>query len=203
MASLEAYRTTWLVTMQVNPGEGIKILRSKAPGVYTWLYRNDKAWLLAHVPLRNKQKMQPGRVNWEKRDLQLAEEVKLAAFLLKNLPERPIRVTISAIGREVGQLALIQKHLDKLPLTANTLHEYVEAHEEFAVRRVQWATENYRREHIYPQRWQLVKHAGVERLAGKPQVKEAIDAAWRSLNSSMSHNIDFFLSNEPSRVGKQ
>ncbi len=202
-ALLEVYRATWLATTQVNPGEGIKILRSRAPGVYTWLYRNDKAWLQAHAPLSRKPKLQHNRVDWEKRDLQLAEEVKDAALLLKNLPERPIRVTISEIGREVGQLALIQKHLDKLPLTANTLLEYVEAHEEFAVRRVQWAAENYRREHIYPHRWQLVKHAGVERLAGKPQVKEAIDAAWRSLNSSMSHNIDFFLSNELSQVSKQ
>ncbi len=201
-ASLEAYRATWLATTQANPGEGIKMLRSKAPGVYTWLYRNDKVWLQAHAPSSKKPKLQPSRVDWEKRDLQLAEEVKLAALLLKNLPGRPIRVTTSAIGREVSQLALIQKHLDKLPLTANTLLEYVEAQEEYAVRRVHWAAEKYRREHIYPHRWQLVKHAGVERLARKPQVEEAIDAALRSLNSSMSHNSDFTPSTSKSDINE-
>jgi len=190
-ASLEAYRATWLATTQANPGEGIKILRSKAPGVYTWLYRNDKEWLQAHLPSRNKPKARPSRVDWEERDLQLAEEVKVAALLLKNLPGPPIRITISAIGREVGQLALIQKHLDKLPLTANNLLEHLEAREDFAVRRVHWAAENYRRKDIYPRRWQLLKHAGVERVAEIPQVKEAIDAAWRALNSSMNHNNDF------------
>jgi Tn7-like transposition protein D/TniQ protein len=183
--SLEEYRTTWLATMQTNPGEGIRILRSKAPRVYTWLYRHDKAWLKAHAPSSKKSKLQADRVDWEKRDFQLAEEVKVAAHFLKNLPERPILVTISAIGREIGQLALLQQHLDKLPRVAKALEEHVESRETFAVRRIQWTLMDCSLNNIYLERWQLIRKAGVARLAEQPQVKDAIDEAWQALQPGM------------------
>ncbi len=152
------------------------MLRSKVSGVYTWLYRNDKTWLQAHRPASKKPKLRPSRLNWEKRDLQLAAEASSAALHIKNLPGPPVRLTISTLGREIGKLALIQQHLDKLPRTAKTLRELVETREAFAVRRLWWVTEDYRQRHIYPQRWQLVRKAGVAGLADQPRVKEAIDA---------------------------
>ena len=173
----EARRTAWLATMQAYPGAGIKELRDKEPKVYKWLYKNDNAWLKEHRPPRTSQ-IQPQlrRVDWEKRDLQLAAEVSSAALHIKNLPGRPVRLTISTLGREIGKLALIQQHLHKLPRTADTLRELVETREAFAVRRLWWATEDYQQRHIYPQKWQLVRRAGVTRLADRPRVKEAIDA---------------------------
>lgn len=188
-ASLEAYRETWLAMIQANPTEGIKILRSKQPGVYTWLYRNDKAWLQAHRPSNKGPKLQPGRVDWEKRDLQLTEEVKIAALFLKNLPGRPVQITTSAIGRETGQLALLQQHLDKLPKTAEALKESVESRERFAVRRVWWVTTVLSRQHIYPERWLLIRKAGVARFIDRPEVQDTIDAALKTLHPNM--NIDF------------
>lgn len=181
--------------MQANPTDGIKILRSKQPGVYTWLYRNDKAWLQAHRPSNKRPKLQSGRVDWEKRDLQLAEEVKIAALLLKNLPGRPVQITTSAIGRETGQLALLQQHLDKLPRTAQALKESVESRERFAVRRVWWVTTILSREHIYPERWLLIRKAGVARLIDQPEVKGTIDAALQILRLKVSVDIDEIVSN--------
>jgi len=180
-ASLKAYRTTWLTMMQANLGEGITILRSKAPGVYTWLYRNDKAWLQAHRPPSKKPKLRPSRVDWEKRDLQLVEEVKAAALRLRSLSGRPVALTTSAIGREIGQLALLQQHLDKLPRTAEALEEYIESQEAYAVRRVWWAVEDYIQKNIFPDRWQLIRKAGVVRLIKSSQVKDAINGALQAL----------------------
>jgi hypothetical protein len=180
-ASLEAYRATWLTTMKANLGDGITIVRSKAPGVYTWLYRNDKAWLQAHRPPNKKLKLRPSRVDWEKRDLQLAEEVKTAALRLRILSGRPVALTTSAIGREIGQLALLQQHLDKLPSTAQALEEHIESREAYAVRRVWWAALDFAQKHIYPDRWQLIKKAGVARLIRSSQVKDAINGALQAL----------------------
>jgi hypothetical protein len=109
--------------------------------------------------------------------MRLAEEVKSAAFLLKNLPERPIHVTISAIGREIGQLALLQQHLDKLPRTAGTLKECVETREAFAVRRVMWIAQVCHRNYLHLTRWELERKSGVERVTMHPLVKEAIETA--------------------------
>ncbi len=149
-ATLESYRATWLAAIQAHPEAGVKILRSIEPGAYTWLYKHDKMWLQAHTTLCKKSTSQSHRVDWEKRDLQLAEEVKVAALFLKNLPGRPVHITISALGRETGQLALLQQHLDKLPRTAELLKEFVETREAFAVRRIWWATAVLSQEHFYP-----------------------------------------------------
>ncbi len=134
--ALETYRMIWLVTIQEHFEEGVKILRRVEPGVYSWLYKNDKLWLHMHTPLSKKLKSPPHRVDWQKRDSQLVEEVKEAVLLLKNIFERPVHITVSAIGREIGQLALLQQHLDKLPRTAEALRECIETREAFAVRRV-------------------------------------------------------------------
>jgi len=176
-ATLEAYQVTWLSAMQEDPSAEMKELRNKIPGVYIWLYRNDGIWLSEHTPQGQKKgKQQSCCLDWEKRDMQLAEEVKGAVLRLKNLPGRPVHVTVSAIGREIGRLALLQQHLDRLPRTAKALDELIETRESFAVRRVRWVAEQYRQDHMHPTRWELVKKAGIERVAMLPAVKEAVEA---------------------------
>lgn len=188
-ASLETYRATWLATIQEHPGAGVKMLRSVEPGSFIWLYRNDKMWLLEHTPLSKKPKTQSHRIDWEKRDLQLAQDVEVAALLIKKLPGRPVHITISMIGRETGRLALLQQHLDKLPRTAKVLKEFVETRESFAIRRIWWTVTVLSQEHIYPERWLLIRKAGVRRLIDHPEVKDAIDAALQILQPKVSINI--------------
>jgi Tn7-like transposition protein D/TniQ len=183
-AALETYRAIWLATIQEHPKAGVKILRSRVPGAYSWLYKNDKMWLQMHTPLCKKPKPQPHRIDWGKRDLRLAEEVREAGLLLKNLSEHPVHITVSAIGREIGQLALLQQHLDKLPRTAGALREFVETREAFAVRRVMWIAQVCHRDHMLLTRWELVRKAGVERVVLLPFVKEAIETALNLLNQS-------------------
>lgn len=183
-ATLEMKRTLWLTIMQAYPEAGVKMLRSKEPGLYTWLYRNDKMWLQAHTPLRKKSEQKFRRVDWEKRDQQLAEEAKAVMFRLKYLPGRPVRITVSAIGREIGQLALLQQHLDKLPRTADILRDLIETREAFAIRKVWWAMRTFSQKHICPERWLLIRKAGIARLAMHPLVKNAIDTALQSLQQN-------------------
>jgi hypothetical protein len=179
---LEMNRLAWLSLREENPEAGGKLLRSLLPRVYMWLYRNDGEWLKAYMPPR-KQTVSPSRVDWENRDTQWAIAAKLSAERLKNAPERPVQITVAAIARDIGQLANIQKHLDKLPLTAQVLAEVVETREQFAVRRVEYAAECFRQENVYPKEWQLVRRAGLRPdMEAVQQVKEAIAAALESLD---------------------
>jgi hypothetical protein len=179
---LEMNRVAWLSLREENPEAGGKLLRSLLPRVYMWLYRNDREWLKAYMPPR-KQTVSPSRVDWESRDTHWAIAAKLSAARLKNAPERPVQITVAAIARDIGQLANIQKHLDKLPLTAQVLAEVVETREEFAVRRVEYAAECFRQENVYPKEWQLVRRAGLRPdMEAVQQVKEAIAAALDSLD---------------------
>ncbi len=167
----------WLATVQENPGGGISAVREKIPGVYVWLYRNDRIWLKTHMPLCKKEKSRRTRVDWDSRDIELAEKVKLAASEIKSEPGRPVQLTITAIGREIGQLALIQQHLNKLPLTSHALTSIVETREDFAIRKIWWAVEQYRLKSRIPIRWELVKIAGVERIALQTTIQAAIQEA--------------------------
>ncbi len=179
---LEMNRIAWLSIREENPEAGGKLLRSLLPRVYMWLYRNDREWLKMYMPPR-RQTVSPSRIDWESRDTQWAIAAKLSAERLKNAPERPVQITVAAIARDIGQLANIQKHLDKLPLTAQVLAEVVETREEFAVRRVEYAAECFRQENVYPKEWQLVRRAGLRPdMEAVQQVKEAIAAALESLD---------------------
>ncbi len=101
---------------------------------------------------------------------------------LKDPAGKPVQITVSAIAREIGQLANVQKHLHRLPLTAQVLAEVVENREEFAVRQVWWAAECFRQEHISPQEWQLIRRANLRPdLVALPQIKEAIKSALETL----------------------
>ena len=179
---LEMNRVDWLSLREENPEAGGKLLRNLSPRVYMWLYRNDREWLKAYMPPR-KQTVSPSRVDWESRDTQWAIATKLSAERLKNALARPVQITVTAIARDMGQLANIQKHLDKLPLTAQVLAELVETREQFAVRRVEYAAEHFLDENVCPQRWQLVRRAGLRPdIEATQQVKEAIAAALESLD---------------------
>ena len=180
--TLETYRTSWLTAHHANSGTSVTKLRSIAPRIYTWLYRHDRIWLKEHTPVRSKKnKTGYQRVDWAERDARLAEEVISAAARLKNLPGRPSRFTLSSIGRETGQVALLQQHLDKLPYTAQALSELVETREAFAIRRIWWTATVFSQMHIYPERWLLVKKAGVARFIERPNIKIAVDAALQAL----------------------
>ncbi|MBD1847743.1 TniQ family protein [Cyanobacteria bacterium FACHB-63] len=179
---LEQYRQEWLTAKQRYPESGRTALRKKFQRVYVWLHRHDREWLETHLPPLMTKTPPPVRVDWERRDAELADAARQAASHLHSKSGKPIRITIAAIGRELGQLALIQRHLDKLPITAQVLASLVETRETFALRRVQRAVECYKREKTCPKRWQLVRRAGLRpEIEEMPVVQKALDKAVESL----------------------
>jgi hypothetical protein len=120
--------------------------------------------------------LSPPRVNWGNRDALLSEAVKDIATRLYENSERPRQVTISAIAREMGKLALIQKHLDKLPYTSKALASFTETREAYAKRRIAWVVKQYQQEGILPPKWKLIREAGIRGdLASMPDIQEMID----------------------------
>jgi hypothetical protein len=181
--ALAANRETWFATIQANPGFGVKALREQVPAVYAWLYRNDREWLGEHSPHQKEPCSAPPRVNWGARDEQLAEAVKASAMRIRNAPGRPQRITVTSIGKDVSRLALLQKKLDKLPLTAESLTKVVESREVFAIRRIWWVAKCYQQEGVFPEKWQLVRRSGVGRVVDSIEVTKAIQEALGFLNS--------------------
>ena len=112
----------------------------------------------------------------------LQAQCNLYITRLKEKPGKPKQITLSAIGRDIGQLALLQQHLDRLPLSARLLAKTVETREEYAIRRIWWVVEQCLQEDAVPSRWILMKRAGVERIATYSAVYNAIETGLRILS---------------------
>ncbi|MBD2498894.1 TnsD family Tn7-like transposition protein [Nostoc sp. FACHB-280] len=178
----EDYRQQWLNVMVTNPGAGRTQLRSKIPAAYGHLYKYDREWLKEHLPPLQTNNGTPA-VDWNSRDLETVAAVKVVVQQLKQDGERPIWITKTAIANFLDHpaSAWVKRHLQKLPLTKKLLVELAETREEFAVRRVLWAANMFRQEDVCPQRWQLVRRAGLNAKTRElPLVKDAIHSALES-----------------------
>ena len=186
--ALERYRAEWLAARKDNPTLGRTALKNLFQRVCTWLQRNDRDWLKAHMPSPQQRLIQPHRVNWEIRDIELAEAAQQIALYLQKQPGKPQQITVASIARALGELALIQQHLNKLPKTAALLREVVENREAFALRRLHWITEYYLGEGICPSRWQLVRRAGLRPdLETLPSVQSAINTSMDTLQQNLNN----------------
>ncbi len=164
------YRDRWINNLQSNSGLGRKMLRFRAYAEYTWLYRHDRKWLLANQPA-----IQPRvnniiqRVNWEKRDSELAEKVKSTAISLLFKTDCLVRLTYSSIGKEVGELMLIQKHIVKLPKTKEMLNLLVETEEQFRCRRVRHSIRKLGQSGKQITRWRVIRESRL-----RPDISEKV-----------------------------
>ena len=85
-------------------------LRQRLPRTYTWLYRNDRAWMDAHSPAPRRAARPKQKVDWRRLDADLAAAVPAVAKTLKeDVTEKPRRVTVTSLARALGQLHNVQK----------------------------------------------------------------------------------------------
>ena len=190
LSELSKYRALWLEIAEHFPGKTKTELRRMAKAEYAWLYRHDRNWLNEHSPIPiRRMKYTDRRVNWVKRDEELAERVVIAAEEIRQLPGKPVRLTISSIGKRAGELALLQKHLAKLPKTKAVLEEMVEAAEDFQVRRVKYAADELHKRGELLRTWKIVRVAGL-RPGYSKRVAEAIQKEIETNLSFGRHKID-------------
>jgi hypothetical protein len=177
-------RDTWLKACKTYGHLGRKAVRQQVAREYTWLYRHDRHWLKQNLPLR-KRPEPTQRVDWEARDEKIAQLIPGAAQQLRTQPRSPRRITIAAIGRAIGYLAMIQQHLDLLPLTAAALAEFEESRAAFAIRRIQWASLLWQNQDRIPERWELTRLSGVGRLLASADIQKALDLALDELKQAL------------------
>lgn len=131
---LLTYRKQLLKGMQQYPSYSRTQIRKCFPKEYIYLYRHDKEWLFEQLPIIQEKKNNQAIVDWAPRDREYCSKVEK---LYKELIEldKPVRITISIIGKRLGILSNLEKHLDKLPRTKKLLSEIVESTQQFQIRR--------------------------------------------------------------------
>jgi Tn7-like transposition protein D/TniQ len=151
-------REAWLNLQQQHPEASKTTLRKLAPATYTCLYRKDREWLDMNSPSLQKPISSVAKVDWDERDKQILEKAKNSVQLLLD-ENKPARITISRVGKTIGLLALIEKHIDQMPLTKAYLDSVTETVEDFQIRRIKWAIKQLDDNGEDILRWKVVRVA--------------------------------------------
>lgn len=131
---LQIYRKQLIKGIRQYPSYSRTQIRKCFPKEYMYLYRHDKKWLFEQLPIIQEKKNNKAIVDWASRDREYCNKVE---ELYKELIEldKPVRITISNIGKRLGILSNLEKHLDKLPQTKKLLSETTESTQQFQIRR--------------------------------------------------------------------
>lgn len=171
---LESNRKTWLQLQQDNPYLSKTELRKQNPAIFAFLYRNDREWLNDNSPTLRQIISENKRVNWEKRDQEILSNVKKVTRELKARNGKLKRITVKCIGDAIGERALLEQHLDKMPKTKAFINEVKESDQEFRLRRAQHAINEMKEAGEVIKAWKVLRRAGIKKQFFN-EIKEAID----------------------------
>lgn len=152
----------WLFLQEKHPSLFTVDLRRLRPDLYAFLYRNDKDWLKGNSPTGSKKvHINNNRVDWEKRDIEMVEIVKKMVEGWDREADKLTRMTVSAIGKKMNQLSLLQKKKEMLPKTTAYIKGVVEDTEAFQFRRVKWVSDRMKENGEEVLGWKLHRKAGL------------------------------------------
>lgn len=157
----EADRERWLSLQNQYPCKNVKQLRQEDNALYMRLFRNDTEWMKENNP-KSEIGTSRVRVDWNKRDDEVLGKVTNVIENLLNPEEKPIRITVSKVGFLIGERALLEKKLDKMPKTKTYLQGKVETLEQFQERRILYTIKCFKEnsEELVP--WKIIRKSGIK-----------------------------------------
>lgn len=158
---LEKRKSYWKELQLLYPEKTKTELRMIAPDVYTYLYRRDSNWLRQNSPQSVRKSTSYQRVDWEKRDMEIRKEVEEAIVEWDINTEKLTRITVSAIGKRINKLWLLQKRSHKLPKTMELIYKVSEDTISFQKRRVEFVIKKLQRDGKPVTSWRIYREAGL------------------------------------------
>jgi hypothetical protein len=153
---------------------------------YTWLYRHDKILLQKILPpnLNRKNIYISRKVDWNDRDNKICEVVSKDIVKLLNI-DKIVRITLSRIGTDTGNLSILEQHLDKLPKTEEVIEKFKETIEDFQIRRVKKVVMDLQKSQEALSEWKIYRKAGIRKNCSK-KVKDEITTMINSCSKNCS-----------------
>ena len=99
-------------------------------------------------------------INWTKRDNETLQIIQRYIRKSHESNEKPIRITVSFIGKKFGILDWIKSNPEKMPITVAFLKKHIESIEDFQIRRIYWSSKK-----IYSE-GRILKERELKRTAG-------------------------------------
>ncbi|MEH7355405.1 TnsD family transposase [Neobacillus drentensis] len=150
----------WLDLIRMYPEKSVTQLRKIESALYAWHYRNNIEWLKGHSPKQGTKPVTSRRVDWTERDNEILLQVRQIINKLYAI-DKPIYVNKTRIGKEINQLSLIEKHLEKLPMTKKYIEEHIETRQQFQIRRIKWACGHLVVQGEEITEWKVIRLAGI------------------------------------------
>lgn len=170
-------RTDWEHLQRSYPSLSKTEIRKMNPALYARLYRADRMWLEKESPKPKVRTKTTTRGNWLERDREIIEIAKEAVTDIQNLQGKPKQVSKSAIGHAIGRKAILEQHLDKLPLTKAYLEQVIESDEKYRLRRINWAIEQLESKGKVIMKWEILRKAGIRPEFVDASIEEMISTA--------------------------
>lgn len=174
---LNEHRTGWVSAVKNNLGKSKTELRDLAKAHYSWLYRHDKNWLDENSPKAKYAPVNNHRVDWEQRDMEILPKVMMTVKDMFATEGKPVRISLSRIGKITGLLGLLEKHLEKLPQTKIYIESVVESDCDYRKRRIKWAVQELSNSGEEPKVWRAMRKAGIR----EEYKKEIVDYIFHQL----------------------
>lgn len=173
--NVESNRRIWLQIQQVYPNLSKTELRHLIPSTYIFLYRHDREWLDENSPKPQKIKAENKRVNWQERDEGILQRIQIATEQIKNMSGKMKRITLKSLSDAIGERALLEQHLDKMPATKAFIEEVHESEREFRLRRIKRVIQEMNEEGEIIKEWKVLRKANIKSKFAK-EVSDFIQA---------------------------
>lgn len=185
-STLEADRRPWLALCAAMPTAGVTELRAQDKSLFERLNKYHRTWLVGLKPPRVASRERTATSPQGEHDAVLAERIGVYAEHELHSDKRPLWLTRNriAIALDADYLRLPAKRV-RWPLAHASLDRYVESATDVALRRIRWATAQYRRTGERPARREFVIRAGCrgDRSKSDPAIQRAIAVALQELHA--------------------
>ncbi|MBE8555599.1 TnsD family Tn7-like transposition protein [Vibrio sp. OPT24] len=149
----------------------------KLPGggaLYSWLYRNDRDWLLAFNQAHQSQShVRQKKVDWRVRDRSLTKQLIRVVERLDTAIDGPRR-SKNFLLKQLDDYGSVSKKLNLLPLLSFALNKYQESVFEFQARRLTMAVIANSQTGSGISRWQLMRSASLPKEKIMPVIDDLL-----------------------------
>lgn len=137
---IDVKKQQWIKIIEENPGLSRRALANINKGIYSYIYKYEKEWYHSVTPIHVKNKSKDDRIDWQKRDEECLDKVKVSVELLMNKPGIPVKLTRFTIRRKSGIPAYFRS--EKLVRTHEYISSIIDDMESFRRKKIKWAIED-------------------------------------------------------------
>ncbi|MGF7060031.1 TnsD family Tn7-like transposition protein [Brassicibacter mesophilus] len=145
--------------IKMTPNVTRNEIHNKFRSEYIWLSKNHRDSLEKILPNPVPRKKNKCIIDWEKRDRDFYINVKKAIEDIKH-ETKPRKITITAIGREVGYEKL-NRIVDSLPETKKLLQDELETTEQFAKRKIDFIAKKIKEKNKNLTKMKILEGTGI------------------------------------------